>query len=140
MSAILRYSPTVQDVSVTDAHGMTLVSTDPDTLNQQATYRMSLEKVREGSILYQARQVFGRPAGSRNCPAAGSERDAVFGGACRGSIYVSADSYEPWLKKAMMFALVAALLAMAAAALLANVALQPIEQISRQLEHLTLSG
>ena len=27
---------TVQDVSVTDAHGMTLVSTDPDAVNQQA--------------------------------------------------------------------------------------------------------
>ena len=38
----------------------------------------------------------------------------------------------------MLFALAAALLAMAAAALLANVALQPIEQISKQLEHLTL--
>src|SRR5579871_5554614 len=58
MNAIVRYSPTVQDVSVTDAHGLTLVSTDPDALNQQATYRMSLESVREGSILYQARQVF----------------------------------------------------------------------------------
>src|SRR5258708_6625177 len=28
MNAVVRYSPTVQDVSVTDAHGMTLVSTD----------------------------------------------------------------------------------------------------------------
>ena len=61
MNAIVRYSPTVQDVSVTDAHGLTLVSTDPDTLNQQAVYRMSLESVREGSILYQTRQVFGKP-------------------------------------------------------------------------------
>ena len=37
MNTIVRYSETVQDVSVTDAHGMTLVSTDPDTVNQPAT-------------------------------------------------------------------------------------------------------
>ncbi len=138
MSAILRYSPTVQDVSVTDAHGMTLVSTDPDTLNQQATYRMSLEKVREGSILYQARQVFGRPRVleiAQPLDRNGMPFLVVHVGI--QSTFLR-NAYEPWLKKAMMFALVAALLAMAAAALLANVALQPIEQISRQLEHLTL--
>src|ERR1700712_3304060 len=61
MNAIVRYSPTVQDVSVTDAHGLTLVSTDPDTLNQQSTYRMSLEGVRYGSVAFQIRQVFGKP-------------------------------------------------------------------------------
>ena len=41
MNAIVRYSPTVQDVSVTDAHGMTLMSTDPDTVNQQTAFRGS---------------------------------------------------------------------------------------------------
>src|SRR5258707_2132767 len=36
MSSVVRYSPTVQDVSVTDAHGMTLVRTDPDAVDQAA--------------------------------------------------------------------------------------------------------
>ncbi len=138
MSAILRYSQTVQDVSVTDAHGMTLVSTDPDTLNQQMAYRMSLESVREGSILYQARQVFGRPRVldiTQPLERNGMPFLVVHVGI--QSTFLR-NAYEPWLKKAMLFALVAALLAMAAAALLANVALQPIELISRQLEHLTL--
>ncbi|HEY6375396.1 MAG TPA: ATP-binding protein [Edaphobacter sp.] len=138
MSAVLRYSQTVQEVSVTDAHGMTLVSTDPDTLNQQMAYRMSLENVREGSILYQARQVFGRP---RVLDIAQPlERNGMPFLVVHVGIQSTflRNAYEPWLKKAMLFALAAALLAMAAAALLANVALQPIELISRQLEHLTL--
>jgi signal transduction histidine kinase len=138
MSAVLRYSLTVQDVTVTDAHGMALVSTDPDTLNQQIAYRMSLEKVREGSILYQARQVFGRQR------VLDITQPLERNGMPFLVVHVGIEStflrnaYEPWLKKGMLFALAAALLAMAAAALLAKVALQPIEQISRQLEHLTL--
>jgi signal transduction histidine kinase len=138
MNAILRYSPTVQDVSVTDAHGMTLVSTDPDTLNQQAVYRMSLESVREGSILYQARQVFGKPRLLEI--AQPLERNGMPFLVVHVGIQSTflRNTYIPWLKKAMLFALAAAFLAMAAAALLANVALQPIELISKQLEHLTL--
>ena len=140
MSAVLRYSQTVQDVTVTDAHGLTLVSTDPDTLNQQMSYRMSLENVREGSILYQARQVFGRPRVLDITQAL--ERNGMPFLIVHVGIQSTflRNAYEPWLKKAMFFALAAALLAMAAAALLANVALQPIELISRQLEHLTLKS
>jgi hypothetical protein len=61
MNAIVRYSPTVQDVSVTDARGITVVSTDPEAVNQTAPQRNSLESIRNGSIAYQRRQVFGRP-------------------------------------------------------------------------------
>jgi signal transduction histidine kinase len=49
-------------------------------------------------------------------------------------------SYEPWLRAAGWFALAAALAAMIAAGLLANLALRPIEFISRQLEKLTLQA
>jgi len=61
MNAIVRYSPTVQDVSVTDASRMTLVSTDPDTINQIAPGRFSLAGVQEGSIAHQMKVVFGKP-------------------------------------------------------------------------------
>ena len=61
MNAIVRYSPTVQDVSVTDAHGMTLVSTDPDAMNQPAPFRFSLARVQDGGMTRQMRVVFGKP-------------------------------------------------------------------------------
>jgi signal transduction histidine kinase len=138
MNAVVRYSPTVQDVSVTDAHGLTLVSTDPDTLNQQAGYRVSLESVRDGSVAYQMRQVFGKPRVLDIAQAL--ERN----GAPFLEVHVGVrstflrNSYEPWLRAALIFGLLAAVVAMIVAGLLANVALQPIEQISMQLEHLTL--
>ncbi len=48
MNSIVRYSPTVQDVSITDAHGMTLVSTDPDAVNQPASFLSDRSLVQQG--------------------------------------------------------------------------------------------
>src|SRR3981081_1952051 len=50
MNTIVRYSETVQDVSVTDAHGMTLVSSDPDAVNQPATFRFGLKSLQGGGM------------------------------------------------------------------------------------------
>jgi len=140
MNAIVRYSPTVQDVSVADAHGTIIVSTDPDEVNQPIAQRNSLESVQNGSIAYQRRQVFGSPQVfdtvqplDRN----GRSFLAVHVGV--RSTFLR-NSYEPWLRAAVLFALLAALASMLAAAVLANAALQPIGQISRQLEKLTLQS
>jgi signal transduction histidine kinase len=138
MNAIIRYSPTVQDVSVTDAHGLTLVSTDPDAFNQQIAYRVSLQGMRDGSVAYQMRQMFGRPREldvTQSLDRNGVPFLVVHVGV--RSTFLR-NSYEPWLRTAVIFALLAAVVAMIVAALLANVALRPIEQISAQLEHLTL--
>jgi signal transduction histidine kinase len=139
MDAIVRYSPTVQDVSVTDAHGLTLVSTDPDAVNLPAADRQSFARVRDGSLLYQVRQVFGPPRVldiavplDRN----GQPFLAVHVGV--RSTFLS-NAYRPWMEAALVFALLAALAAMLAAALLSNVALRPIAKISEQLEQLTLT-
>ncbi len=138
MNAIIRYSPTVQDVSVTDAHGLTLVSTDPDALNQQISYRVSLMGMRDGSVTYQMRQMFGRPREldvTQSLDRNGVPFLVVHVGV--RSTFLR-NSYAPWFRTAVIFALLAAVIAMVVAALLANVALRPIEQISAQLEVLTL--
>ena len=61
MNSIVRYSPTVQDVSVTDAAGMTLVSTDPDAVNQPAPFRFSAGELQNSNVVRQMGVVFGRP-------------------------------------------------------------------------------
>jgi signal transduction histidine kinase len=140
MSAILRYSTIVQDISVTDARGVTLVSTDPDLVNQQASHRNSLEILRTSSVFYQARQVFGKPQVLQTTLSLDRNGKPFL------VVHVGVRStflryaYEPWLLAAAWFALVAAIGAMIAAALLANLALRPIELISRQLEKLTLQA
>jgi signal transduction histidine kinase len=139
MNMVVRYSPTVQDVSVTDAHGLTLLSTDPDALEQPAGTRMSLQSVQAGSIASQMKMVFGQPRVldiEQSLDRNGQPFLVVHVGV--RSTFLRA-SYEPWLKDALIFALLAALAAMVAAGLLANVALQPIEAISRKLESLTIA-
>jgi signal transduction histidine kinase len=137
MNTIVRYSPTVQDVSVTDAHGTTLVSTDPDSLDQPATFRFSLASVQSGSVAHQMRVVFGK-ARVLDISQSLDRNGRPFLVAHIGirSTFLK-NSYEPWLKAALLFALAAALMAMLAAGVLANVALRPLEAISARLVSLT---
>jgi signal transduction histidine kinase len=140
MNAIVRYSPTVQDVSVTDAHGMTLVSTDPDAVDQPVPPRFSLTSVQNGSVAHQLRVVFGKPRVLDTSQ--GLDRNGVpFLTAHMGvrSTFLK-NAYEQPLREALIFALLAALAAMVAAGVLANVALRPMEAISARLESLTLAG
>jgi signal transduction histidine kinase len=140
MNAIVRYSPTVQDVSVTDAHGMTLVSTDPDAVNQPAAFRFSLASVKEGGVIRQMGVVFGRPR-VLDIPQVLDRNGAPFLVAHVGvrSTFLK-NSYVPWLKDALIFSLLAALAAVLAAGVLANVALRPLQAISARLESLTRAG
>jgi signal transduction histidine kinase len=140
MNAVVRYSPTVEDVSVTDAHGATLVSTDPDTLNEQASFRTALKTVRDGGVIYQIRQVFGPPRVldlTQTLDRNGTPFLVVHVGV--RSTFLK-NSYVPWLKAAAAFAAIAGFISIAIAGLLANLALLPIEQISRRLERLTLAS
>jgi signal transduction histidine kinase len=137
MNTIVRYSPTVQDVSVTDAHGMTLVSTDPDALDQPAIFRFSLASVQSGSVAHQMRVVFGK-ARVLDIAQSLDRNGRPFLVAHIGvrSTFLK-NSFEPWLRAALFFALAAALVAMLAAGVLANVALRPLEAISVRLASLT---
>ncbi len=140
MNAIVKYSPTVQDVSVTDAHGLTLVSTDPDALNQQEITRTSLASVRDGDVGYQIREMFGSPRVlDIAMPLDRNGKPFVIVHVGVRSTFLRA-TYAPWLQAALWSTLAAALLSMLAAAVLANAALQPIKRISEQLEILTTPG
>jgi signal transduction histidine kinase len=136
MDAFVRYSPSVQDASVTDAHGTTLVSTDPTMLNQQEAARMSFDRVRDAGVLWQAEQVFGRP----------EVLDVAMPLDRNGKPFLTVhlgirstflkNNYAPWLKDALLLVLLCGVMAMLAAAFLASLALRPIEEISRRLERL----
>ena len=140
MNTIVRYSETVQDVSVTDARGMTLVSTDPDALDQPAVPRFSLASLQNGGTAHQLKVVFGK-ARVLDISQALDRNGKPFLVAHIGvrSTFLG-NSYEPWLRAALWFALAAALGAMLAAGVLANLALRPLEAISTRLESLTRAG
>jgi signal transduction histidine kinase len=137
MNTIVRYSETVQDVSVTDAHGMTLVSTDPDAVNQPAIFRFGLKSLQGGGMTRQVRVVFGKPRVLDTSQALDRNgRPFLVAHVGVRSTFLK-NSYEPWLRDALVFALAAALAAMLSAGVLANVALRPLEAISARLDSLT---
>ena len=139
MDRVVRYSEPVQDVSVTDAHGFTMVSTEPDAINQRAAYRDSFARLRDGSVYQQVREVFGAPR----------ELDIAEPLDRNGMpflvVHVGVRStflrfaLEPWLRASLEFVLLAILASVAAAALLSAVALHPLKAIGEQLERLTLT-
>ncbi len=140
MQAVVRYSPTVQDVSVADVNGRTLVSTDPDAVGQPVSRRLDLLRVRDDGVLRQTRQVFGAPRVlDLRAPLDLNGRPFLIVHVGVRSTFVRA-SYEPWLRAALLFAVFATAGAVVAAGVIATAALQPIEQISRQLERLTQDG
>jgi predicted metallopeptidase len=115
MNAIVRYSPTVQDVSVTDAYGMTLLSTDPDALNQRAPFRTSLSTVENGGMAFQTHEVFGKPRVldiAQSLELSGRPFLIVHVGV--RSTFLK-NSYAPWLRAAILFALLAGLASVVAA-------------------------
>jgi signal transduction histidine kinase len=138
MSSFILYSPAVQDVTVTDAQGLALVSTDPQVLNRRVASRASFNRLRDGRVLYQFRQVFGPPRVLE--VTAPLERNGVPFLVVHIGIRSSflKNNYAPSLLDALFYALVAGFIAMAAAGLLASLALRPIEEISRRLETLAV--
>jgi signal transduction histidine kinase len=136
MNAFVRYSPAVQDVSVTDAHGLTLVSTDPSMWNQQAASRMSFDRVRDGSVLEQMREVFGEPKlldVSMPLERNGKSFLEVHLGV--RSTFLK-NNYLPSLEDALLLVLLCGAITVIAAGVLASMALRPIEEISLRLERL----
>jgi signal transduction histidine kinase len=138
MGAIVRYSLTVQDVSITDARGIVLTSTDPEAPGQPIAGRISLEAVSMRGLIYQWRQVFGIPhvldlgsALNRN----GQPFLIVHIGV--RSTFIRA-SFAPGLRDALLFAVPATLMLVLGAGILTNIALRPLEAVNAQLELLTV--
>jgi signal transduction histidine kinase len=140
MNAIVRYSPIVQDVGVTDAHGWTLVSTDPTMWNQFAMSRTSFRRVLGGSVFEQASEMFGPPhVLDISLPLDRNGKPFLVVHLGVRSSFLQ-HNYAPWLRTAAWVALLASLASVLMAGLVANVALRPIEQIGSQLEGLTASS
>ena len=134
MDASVRYSPLVQDVSVVDAHGLTMVSTDPTALNQPAPARMSFARVRDAGVLEQVRLVFGAPRVlDESIPLDRNGQPFLVVHVGVRSTFLK-NNYVPWLKDALLLALVCGIATMIIAGLLTTLALRPVAEISRRLE------
>ncbi len=137
MNAIVSYSPTVQDVTITAANGRVLVSTDPALLDQRPPQRRSFAGVAHGGIRQQWMAVFGRPQVlDVALPLQRNGGPFLFAHIGVRSTLLQA-ALLPWLRDASVVLTVGLLCALLASVLLSSLALRPLERISRQLELLS---
>jgi signal transduction histidine kinase len=131
------YSLTVYDINIGDSHNMTLLSTDPDNEDKQIPVRPDFNQLLNTSSLQLIPKVFGPPR----------VYDVVVplenNGKPFASVHVGirttllAAFYAPWRTEAVSLMGAALITALLAAFLLSNIALEPMERISRRLDYWT---
>ena len=140
VESINRYSLTIYDINIGDSQQSTLLSTNPENEDKPLPVRPNYIQLLSANPLKLMREVFGPPRVfdvvvplERN-----GEPFATVHVGVRTTLLRAV--YAPWLAEAftlMGFALGAALVA---AFLLSNLALRPMEEISRQLDYWTAAS
>jgi signal transduction histidine kinase len=106
-------------------------------LNQQRASYDRFDRLRDGNVLYQMREVFGTPKVlDIAAPLDRNGQPFLIVHVGVRSTFLRA-AYEPFLRAAMEFVLFAILACVAVAALLSTLALRPLQAIGEQLERLT---
>jgi len=140
VDSVNRYSLTVYDINIGDSQSSTLLSTNPENEDKPLPSRSNYEQLLGANTIQLMKVVFGPPR----------VFDVVVplnnNGKPFATVHVGVRTtllravYAPWLTEAytlMGFALGAALVV---AFLLGNLALRPLEKISRQLDYWTASS
>jgi signal transduction histidine kinase len=134
LDSINRYSLTVYDVNIADGESVTMLSTNPDNEEKPLPARPDYQSLIQSSSLELMSAVFGPPKVYELALAI--ERN----GKPFASVHVGVRTtllkavYEPWLLAAFTLMGLALATALIAAFLLSNIALHPLEEISRQLD------
>jgi signal transduction histidine kinase len=140
VESVNRYSLTVYDINIGDSQSITLLSTNPDNEDKPLPVRPNYMQLLNANPIELTREVFGPP----------KVFDVVVQQDRNGEAFITVHVgvrttllrafYAPWLAGSftlMGFVLGAALLV---AFLLSNLALQPMEQISLQLDAFNLTS
>jgi len=140
VDSVNRYSLTVYDINIGDKQSATLLSTNPENEDRPLPVRPNYEELVHANPIQFMRQVFGPP----------KVFDVVVplerNGEPFASVHVGVRTtllravYTPWLKAALTLMEIVLGTALIAAFLLSNLALRPLEQISRQLDYWTASA
>jgi signal transduction histidine kinase len=140
IESVNRYSLTVYDINIGDSHSTTLLSTNPDNEDEPLPVRPDLKQLLDADPIRLIREVFGQPRVFD--VVAPLERN----GQPFATVHVGVRStflravYEPWLTPVLTIMGLALLTALLAAFFLSNIALRPMEKISRQLDYWTAAS
>ena len=137
LNSIITYSPTVLDIAVADKSGRAIVAV-PDTIqpDQVLPHRPDYALLRRQSLIRTLEIVFGPPR----------VYDVTVGINLNNQPFLTIrigirttflrNAFHPWLVASFSFIGLAMVISMVVAAFVANLALQPIEQISQRLDAL----
>ena len=145
LSAVNRYSPTVYDVAIADRDNRALLSTDPTQDNVQLPKRENYDRLLHGGVFTTVRTFFGPPR-TYDIVLSIVRKDSTGKEQPFLSVHVGIRTtflrtvFAPWIWASLTFTGIAILSSLLVAALLANLALQPIEQISLRLDALEPPG
>jgi signal transduction histidine kinase len=134
LNSVVQYSPTVFDISIVDWDGRCLLSTDPLMQDQVLPKRRDYTELRDRNLVHLLKAVFG-PARVYNV-SLGLERNKLPFVTVRVGIRTTflRNDFRPWLITALTLAGIAMATSLLVSALLANLALKPLEQISKRLD------
>lgn len=137
LSSVIRYSPTVFDISVADSDGRALTSTDLGATDKILPPRPLYTDLRDGGVIRLLFMVFGPPR----------VYDVVLplerNGQPFATIHVGIRTtflrnvFQPWMTAALTFTGLSILISLLVSALVANLALAPLEDIGDRLDALT---
>ena len=140
VQSVNRYSLTVYDINIGDSHAVTLLSTNPENEDKPLPVRPDYNQLLNATSIQLVPRVFGPPM-VYDVVATLENNGAPF-----ATVHVGVRTtlllafYAPWRTEALTLMGVALLTALFAALLLSNLALQPMEKISRQLDRFTAAG
>ncbi len=134
LDSVISYSPTVFDVTIADSSNVALVSTNPLLSYRPLPWRSSYGTLRYRSLIKLIQVVFGKPR-VYDLPLSLERNGQPFASVhigMRTSFLLHA--FRPTLLEAFTYAGGALLISLLAAAIVASLALAPLEQISRRLD------
>jgi signal transduction histidine kinase len=140
VESVNRYSLTVYDINIGDNQSKTLLSSDPENLDKPLPVRPDYKQLLSADPVQLMEAVFGPPAIfdvvvplDRNGEPFASVHVGV-----RTTLLLAV--YKPWLTSARTLMELVLGTALIAAFLLSNLALEPLEEISRQLDYWTAAS
>jgi signal transduction histidine kinase len=137
LAAIESYSPTVLDVAIVDSQGHAVVTAPDASLEGQVLpNRPDYGVLLHQSLIRTLRIVFGPPRVYDVTRGLDLDNHPFLSVRIGISTIFLRNAFHPWLVESLTFIGLAMLISIVAAAFVANLALEPIEQISRRLDAL----
>jgi signal transduction histidine kinase len=137
LTSVIRYSPTVFDISIADWNGRTLLSTDVGNQDQPVPARPDFAVIRNGGLARLLREIFGKPrVYNVSLDLQLNEHPFLTVRVGVRSSFLS-NYFQPRLFDALTYSGIAIAGALLVSAFLANLALQPLAQISERLDAFT---